>query len=320
MYLRTAYLEAQQHQQQVQQTKEQLASLKMKIEGGQLKIDQYTSEITLLFSEAQIQNEQAYYEMYEQFEQQRKIMAELQSVQAQLASLNLPQQEYLMEDSIVEAMLALEQEQSSLQQEIDRCLEHRATLLIEKERLLNDEKYGQLLQQFEQEKTELQQLIEQWATKKAVATAIHETLFRLREEKLPHVLSKVNAIFCLLTGGRYDRISIHEDGYFIAQDVAGLRYQMTELSQATKEQAYIALRMALAKTLMNSAPFPIIMDDPFVHFDRNRTDKMVQLMKEVGYERQILYFTCHDAMLEHWQKEQIVDIGALANERGVAST
>ncbi len=43
-------------------------------------------------------------------------------------------------------------------------------------------------------------------------------------------------------------------------------------------------------------------------------------MKEVGYERQILYFTCHDTMLKYWQRDQIVDIGALANERGVAST
>jgi len=33
-----------------------------------------------------------------------------------------------------------------------------------------------------------------------------------------------------------------------------------------------------------------------------------------------LYFTCHDTMLNYWKKEQIVDIGALANERGVAST
>ena len=220
----------------------------------------------------------------------------------------------------MENMRVLEQEQTSLQVDIDRCLEHRAALQIEKEQLLNDEKYGQMLQQFEQEKSELQQLIEHWATKKAVATAIHETLFRLREEKLPHVLSKVNAIFQLLTGGRYDQLTIHEEGYFIAKDVAGIRYQMVELSQATKEQAYMALRMALAQTLMTSAPFPIIMDDPFVHFDRNRTDKMVQLMKEVGYERQILYFTCHDEMLKHWPKEQIIDVGALANERGVAST
>ncbi len=320
MHLRTAYLEAQQQQQQALHAKDQLASVQIKIEGGQSRMDRYTAEMYELFKEAKIQNEQAYYEMHEQFEQRRKIETELQTVQAQLSSLDLQQKENLIEDSVSERICALEQEQQSLQLEIDQCLEQRAALLMEKEQLLNDEKYGQLLQQFEQEKTELQQLIEQWATKKAVATAIHETLFRLREEKLPHVLEEVNAIFRLLTGGNYDKISIHEDGYFVAQDAAGIRYQMVELSQATKEQAYIALRMALAKTLVSAAPFPMIMDDPFVHFDRNRTDKMVQLMKEVGYERQILYFTCHDTMLNYWQKNQIVDIGALANERGVAST
>lgn len=320
IYLRTAYLEAQQHQQQAQHAKDQLASLQIKMEGGQSRIDRYSAEMSELFKEAQIQNEQAYYEMHEQSEQRRKIVTELQTVQAQLSSLNLQQQESQIEDTVNEDILALEQEQHSLQLAIDQCLEQRASLLMEKEQLLNDEKYGQVLQQFEQEKTELQQLVEQWATKKAVATAIHETLFRLREEKLPHVLAEVNAIFRLLTGGSYDKLSIHEEGYFVAQDAAGIRYQMVELSQATKEQAYIALRMALAKTLVNTAPFPMIMDDPFVHFDRNRTDKMVQLMKEVGYERQILYFTCHDTMLKHWQREQIVDIGALANERGVTST
>jgi len=320
VYLRTAYLEAQQQQQQVQQTKDQLADIERNLQGGQTRMDRYTTEMTQLLNEAQVQNEQAYYERYEQFEQQRKITTELQTVQAQLASLNFPHDKHLIEDSVIEDMRVLEQEQDSLQLEIDRCLEQRAALQIEKEQLLNDEKYGKLLQQFEQEKSELQQLIEHWATKKAVATAIHETLFRLREEKLPHVLLKVNAIFRLLTGGRYDQLVIHDEGYFVAQDVAGFRYQMVELSQATKEQAYIALRMALAQTLTTSAPFPIIMDDPFVHFDRNRTDKMVQLMKEVGYERQILYFTCHDAMLKHWPKEKIIDVGALANERGVTST
>lgn len=71
MYLRTAYLEAQQHQQQVQQTKEQLAGLKIKMDGGQSKLDRYTTEMAELLNEAQVPNEQAYYEMYEQFEQQK---------------------------------------------------------------------------------------------------------------------------------------------------------------------------------------------------------------------------------------------------------
>ncbi|PJO41517.1 ATP-binding protein [Lysinibacillus xylanilyticus] len=321
MHLRNTFLNLQQEQQISHQAKEQLTNLQTKIQAVQSHIASYESEITQLFDAANVQTEKVYYETHEQFEEQQKIATELQAIQSQLVSLKVDSEQSLIdEEQLREKLLALEEERSAMQGAIDHCLEQRATLQIQKENLLNDEKYGQLLQQFEEEKSVLQQLIGQWATKKALATAIHETLFRLREEKLPYVLTEVNTIFNLLTGGRYEKLLINDEGYFVTQDVSGLRYQMAELSQATKEQAYISLRMALAKTLTTSAPFPFIMDDPFVHFDRNRTDKMVQLMKEVGYERQILYFTCHDGMLEHWQKDQIVDVGALANERGVAST
>ena len=61
-----------------------------------------------------------------------KIEAELQTVQAQLSSLALQQKENLIEDSVNERIFALEQEQQSLQLEIDQCLEQRAALLMEK--------------------------------------------------------------------------------------------------------------------------------------------------------------------------------------------
>lgn len=321
VHLRSTYLAIQKEQQQMLQTKEQLAQIHSKKQEVQPLLENYESEIAKLFHDANVESENAFYEAYEQFQHQQKLQSELQAIQFQLASLDVQQQEsFLSADQLHEKIQALEEVRNAVRIEIEHCLEERAALQIEKEHLLNDEQYGLLLQQFEQEKALLQQLMEQWATKKALATAIHETLFRLREEKLPHVLTQVNAIFHSLTGGRYDKLFIHEEGYFEAQAVSGLRYHVAELSQATKEQVYISLRMALAKTLATSAPFPFIMDDPFVHFDRNRTNKMVQLMKEVGYERQILYFTCHEEMLALWQKEQIVDLGALANERGVTST
>lgn len=321
VHLRSTYFAIQQEQQQMLQTKEQLAQIDSKIQEVQPLLTNYEAAIAQLFLDANVESENAFYEAYEQYQHQQKLQSELQAIHYQLDSLDMQQQEsFLSAEQLQEKIQALEEVRNALRIEIEHCLEERAALQIEKEHLLNDEQYGLLLQQFEQEKAILQQLMAQWASKKALATAIHETLFRLREEKLPHVLTQVNAFFHSLTGGRYDKLFIHEEGYFEAHAVSGLRYHVAELSQATKEQVYISLRMALAKTLATSAPFPFIMDDPFVHFDRNRTNKMVQLMKEVGYERQILYFTCHEEMLELWQKEQIVDLGALANERGVTST
>ena len=321
MHLRSTYLTAQQEQQTMAQTTEQLSSLAQQVQEKQPLITNYEHEIEQLFQAANVQAEAAYYEAFAAFGQHQQLESALQTVDSQLASLGA-QHDFtpVSKEQLEMKAKTMEQARGELQQQIDACLEERAALQLQKEHLLNDEKYGELLQQFEQEKALLQQLVEKWAVHKALAAAIHQSLFQLREEKLPHVLAQVNTIFKTLTGGRYEKLSISEGGYFEVQAITGLRYHVAELSQATKEQAYIALRMALAQTLVASAPFPFMMDDPFVHFDRNRTNKMVQLLKEVEYDRQILYFTCHEAMLGFWKKEQIVDLGALANERGVTST
>ena len=91
----------------------------------------------------------------------------------------------------------------------------------------------------------------------------------------------------------------------------GQRFKIAELSQATKEQAYISLTIALAISLKNKAPFPIIMDDPFVHFDRFRLQQMVQLMTELQKEHQLLYFTCHENMQYVWKDAHIVQVATL---------
>ena len=321
MQLRSTYMNAQQEQQAMVQTKEQLSIVGQQLEERQPLISSYEHEIKQLFKAANVQEEVAFYKAYAEFKQHQQLTAELQTIDSQLVSLDIQHHPFpVMKEQLDEKTKSMEQLQIALQQQIDQCLEERAALQMQKDFLLNDEQYGELLQQFEQEKALLQQLVEQWTVKKALASAIHQSLYLLREEKLPHVLTQVDQLFKRLTGGRYEKLSIHEGGYFEAQAKNGLRYHVAELSQATKEQVYIALRLALAQTLMKSAPFPFVMDDPFVHFDRNRTNKMVQLIKEVGYKRQVLYFTCHEAMLEFWKKEQIVDLGALANERGVTST
>ena len=99
----------------------------------------------------------------------------------------------------------------------------------------------------------------------------------------------------------------------------GMRYQIVELSQATKEQAYIAMRFALAESLLNSVPFPLVMDDPFVHFDRFRVKQMVQLMTDLEKQHQFLYFTCHEEMTTIWTHAHIIDVASLHKERRVSS-
>lgn len=125
--------------------------------------------------------------------------------------------------------------------------------------------------------------------------------------------------FIQLTGGRYDTLEINSESIFEAVAEDGMRYTIDELSQATKEQAYIALRFALADSLQQSAPFPIIMDDPFVHFDRLRIGNMVQLVDSIQTKHQILYFTCHENMIDQWSKSFVIHVSNLKSERRLTS-
>mgnify|MGYP003506863821 FL=1 len=134
---------------------------------------------------------------------------------------------------------------------------------------------------------------------------------QLKEERLPDVLEKAKSYFRVLTNESYELLEFTQEGLFEAVKPSGERFRIAELSQATKEQAYIALRFALAVSLKNRVAFPIILDDPFVHFDRNRLKQVVQLMKELQNEHQLLYFTCHEHMRLSWNEAHIIDVATL---------
>ncbi|MCY1029329.1 ATP-binding protein, partial [Mammaliicoccus sciuri] len=70
-------------------------------------------------------------------------------------------------------------------------------------------------------------------------------------------------------------------------------FHPTELSQSTKELLYIALRFSLIKSLQKYYPFPIIVDDAFVHFDKHRKEIMIKYLMSMKDDIQILYFTCN---------------------------
>jgi uncharacterized protein YhaN len=70
-------------------------------------------------------------------------------------------------------------------------------------------------------------------------------------------------------------------------------------SRATREQIYLALRLALADHLARDGePLPIILDDVAVDFDPNGLDAAIRLLGDIGAQRQVLFFTCHPEVME----------------------
>ncbi|MEX3624099.1 ATP-binding protein [Viridibacillus arvi] len=280
----------------------------------------YTTEILNLFEEADVETAEDFYRANEQFQLYKDNSLALKQVEEQLSMFDETAVNVQLND--IESQSLLEHISAtllSLQEKKDKLLSEHAKLQAKTIDLLSDQKYGIQIQKFEEQKAALAEQAHEWAINQAIATAIQETMRNLKEKRLPAVLQGAERYFKQLTGGRYETLEINSESVFEAVAEDGMRYTIAELSQATKEQAYIALRFALADSLQQSAPFPIIMDDPFVHFDRLRIGNMVQLVNSIQTKHQILYFTCHENMIDQWAKSFVIHVSNLKGERRLTS-
>jgi len=60
------------------------------------------------------------------------------------------------------------------------------------------------------------------------------------------------------------------------------------------DQVLLAVRFAVADLMSQGKCPPIIMDDPFVHFDPARREAGIQVLKEISDAYQVIVLTCHD--------------------------
>ncbi|TQR04603.1 ATP-binding protein [Psychrobacillus soli] len=301
--LREYYLTEKKKAEDQQFSAKKIAQFETKIHETRLLLTAYVEKIAELFKEAKVETEEDYYTAYHLYEEKLTLEKEIERIQMQLGNHPVSLHDY--EESFE---YECKEKLQSLQQERNELLQEKASLLYKTKKLIENDEQSEKLQQLEQKKTELHELVKKWAAYKAVVEAIRKTMTQLKEERLPEVLQRAQHYFQTLTGYSYDELLLAPEGSFEAVKANGQRFKIAELSQATKEQAYISLRIALAVSLKEKASFPIIMDDPFVHFDRFRLQHMVQLMTELQKNHQLLYFTCHENMRYVWKEAHIVQV------------
>ncbi|MFJ7935494.1 AAA family ATPase [Sporosarcina sp. NPDC096371] len=269
-----------------------------------------------LLTEAGAKTEEEFYSADRVYQEMGRLAEQLSDVNLQLAAHGAVElSEGVTEEELVTKTTTNGEAQVVVDEQLKQLMNEQVTLMHKTDRLLTDETYGRKRQHFEMKKAELAELAKQWSERKAIAEAIRRTMMDLKEKKLPNVLEVAEALFRELTGGHYESLLVTESGLFEAVSRDGMRYPIVELSQATKEQAYIALRFALAASILETAPFPMMMDDPFVHFDGQRLSRMIELLDRLQNQHQFIYFTCHEGMTAHWQDATIVNVSAIGSEQ-----
>jgi DNA repair exonuclease SbcCD ATPase subunit len=121
------------------------------------------------------------------------------------------------------------------------------------------------------------------------------------EEYLPGLSERASQCLAWVTSGRYTGIEIRP-GWEVSA-VMGDRTGIvaSNLSVGALDQLYFSLRIACGEMLSSGRHLPMILDDPFAAFDRERLTNVLSLIAALSRERQIILLT-HDLYTLDWAR------------------
>ena len=133
------------------------------------------------------------------------------------------------------------------------------------------------------------------------------------------LMQRAGSLFAMLTGGAYAGIEQdygeNDDVRLVARRQGGASVQVDGLSEGTRDQFYLALRLAYVEDYASRAEAaPFLADDLFASFDEHRTEHGLRVLAEIGAHVQPILFTHHRHVVDLAQAAlaDAVDIVELA--------
>jgi uncharacterized protein YhaN len=147
-----------------------------------------------------------------------------------------------------------------------------------------------------------QQLAAQLSRRRMLERAgllLEATRAAVARDHQPPALREASSWLARLTDGRYTRITTTIDEPRLEiHDAEGQAWPPERLSRGTREQVFLALRLALVRDLQrHGVHLPVVMDDALVNFDDERARAaarvLVEFVADQPRDRQLLVLTCH---------------------------
>lgn len=143
---------------------------------------------------------------------------------------------------------------------------------------------------------------ERWARVTIAWRVLSAEVERYRATHQAPLLARASELFPRLTGGRHARLAVDHDAeppVLCAVGPSGDFLPITSLSDGTRDQLYLALRLASLEHYAGvSEPLPLCLDDVLINFDDERSLAALEVLAEVGQRIQVLLFTHHEHVVQ----------------------
>lgn len=135
-------------------------------------------------------------------------------------------------------------------------------------------------------------------------SVLRDAADELSREFAPHLNEALCRNLARITGGRYHEARVDSDlSVKVVVPETGQVVSADDLSRATRDQIFLVQRLEIARLLApTKGAAPLLLDDPFAHYDDTRLRFGLEILAETAETRQVILFSEDPA------------VGALAEE------
>jgi len=201
--------------------------------------------------------------------------------------------EYVDTDAIADDI----REQNSQIDELENQREELREACIEleqrQEELASEDDLQEAQAQIDEGRVEFERLGEAYAVNRIAERMVKQLHERLMEDVVHSLVDDASTIFSEITK-EYDGIEL--DGDIQELEFRALRenkpaHGVGELSRATAEQLFLAVR--LARIRQTDVSLPVVLDDAATNFDPSHMKRVFDVVDELMETNQVFFLTCH---------------------------
>lgn len=204
----------------------------------------------------------------------------------------------LIDDYMLEETTKISQEINKKQKEYNEIMLKENALSIKKDNMYV--KLEGLVNKAEK----LQYLYEQQLELKKLANSIkyaqeglEEAYAIVKSTVTPKFTGELTKIIKKVTSDKYDNVQFNDNDGLIVELKNGEYTKCDRLSIGTIDQMYLALRLAILNEISKET-MPIILDEAFVYYDKNRLENILKYISTEYDNRQVIILTCTDREVE----------------------
>ena len=127
---------------------------------------------------------------------------------------------------------------------------------------------------------------------------------KMKENISPKFTGNLSEIISKISNKKYNKIKLDDSGNLILEKENGDYISVERLSTGTIDQIYLSLRLGVLEELTKEK-LPIILDESFAYFDKDRLENILVFLNENYKDSQIIILTCTEREKEIFEEMNI---------------